>query len=162
MNMGLSSKTIAGACLLVWVCSAGCTSARDAAKEPEAPSFAHLQDTQLRTSMWVLARHTSSLRSHLERSTAPDTDTHQEIARLVESIAGEVENLQKTHEAQAHPILGSGLPGFSADVDAARVGLKKMPPDYGPARDLSTACKRCHVVARGPSPLPGSERLAKN
>jgi hypothetical protein len=166
-NPRSNTKKTRAALLLVFALAAGCTSARDAAqKEPEAPSFEHLQDTQLRSSMWVLARHTSSLRSHLERSAAPDADTHGEIVRLVDAIVQEVENLEKTNEARAHPILGGGLPGFSGDVAAAQAGLKKMPPDYGPARDLSNACKRCHVVAKQ-MPTPSSNpakahRLARN
>jgi uncharacterized membrane protein YccC len=126
-----------------------CTGSRPPTAEP-APSLAHVGDTQLKSSMWRLARQTGVLREILQTSTAPGPEERQAARSLLDEIGATVDELQTNPLTSPHPVLQAGLPAFEQDVQHARKAVDLEPPDYEPAIRLAGSCMRCHVVARAP------------
>jgi hypothetical protein len=125
-----------------------------AANPPPPPPLQPIEDVQLRSSMWRMAQHTGALRDLLLTAQEPGENERREALRLLGEIEATVKELAESPPTAQHPVLAEDLPGFRDDVERARRSAEGEPPDYQPAVDLASSCKRCHVVAQVPARLP--------
>lgn len=126
--------------------------------DPGPPPLTAKPDAALKSAMWSMVSNTSALSDLLGKAATPSAAELEEARRLVDEVKKTAAALAADPASRAHPILGTGLPAFLADVEASRLALAKEPPDVGPAMRLASSCRGCHGVAMR-AELP-DERLA--
>lgn len=108
------------------------------------PSFQYLEQGEVRTAMGRLARDMNRLQTVLSPDGPPPVQQQAEVVRLLRDMEAVAKELVPEGRRTNHPQIDRNIEAFRHELELARAGAERDPPNYFLAGSITGACQSCH------------------
>lgn len=112
------------------------------------PDFRYLEQHDVTSAMWRLARDVRALKTLLGGATDLSPQSHQEVIRLLRDMEATASEIDPKGRRSTHPRIDSNIGAFRRDLAMARQAAEHEPPNYFLAGNVAGSCSYCHEGQR--------------
>lgn len=122
----------------------GCGSGEAIRRVTYPPDFRYLEQEEVKSAMWRLARDVRGLKALLSGANGLSAEDHAEVVRLLRDMETTAAQIDPKGRRSNHPKIDRNIDAFRRDLAMARQAAERDPPNYFLAGSVAGSCSYCH------------------